>query len=352
MPLPHHTMNYIGARVDSLFLMMPKLLAPFRPKRAIDADTYEQQINFYYDRGFVEAPETFFTFPETAPAYEKIHEAGYGDGKYQVYQFSSGYIPQNPMIRDEYLGFAENRSGYLVRWTHGDAGRKTVLCLHGYMLGEPKQAEKMFKVDRLYQKGLDVALFITPFHWKRAPQAKSLRGIFLQPDDVVMTCECFGQAMYDLSATMQILAALGAGSVGIIGASLGGYNAALFACLSRAPAFCAMMVPAVDFSRPFGPDTARLPFKASPSLQAKMNQVWQLHSPLHFHPRLPLENILIVASEGDRLCPFAHVKALCEKWGWPRHQFMTGGHWLTARPADRGRAWYGFLADMGFIASR
>ena len=346
--LPHNVMNTLGAAVDDVFLMLPKIFAPFRPRRAIDAETYERQLNFYFDQGFVDHPADFFQFPETLPSYKTTSETPYRDGKFQTLQFESTYTPRNPLIREQYLGYANNRTGYFLRWTHGDPNRKTVLCLHGYMLGEPRQAEKMFKVHSLYTMGLDVALFITPFHWRRAPGNPSQRGIFLQPDDVVMTCECIGQTMHDLYATMQILGQVGAGSIGIIGASLGGYNAALFTSLSNTMVFTALMVPAVDFSQPFGPDTAKLPFAPSPSLLEKMNQVWTLHSPLNFTPRISNENILIIASRGDKLCPFEHVKALCEEWAWPRHHFMTGGHWLVLHPKERGRAWYEFLADMGF----
>ncbi|MBI5062021.1 MAG: alpha/beta hydrolase family protein [Desulfatitalea sp.] len=136
------------------------------------------------------------------------------------------------------------------RWHHNQPGRPTVLCLHGFMLGEPKQAERMFRVRQLFELGLDVALFVTPFHWRRAPKGWRSRGMFLQPKDVCMTAEAIGHTMYDLYAAFQILECLGAGRIGLVGASMGGYHAALFSCLSARPAFCAMMVPAVRFKSP------------------------------------------------------------------------------------------------------
>jgi hypothetical protein len=39
----------------------------------------------------------------------------------------------------------------------------------------------------------------------------------------------------------------------MIGASLGGYHAALFICLARLASFAAMMVPELDFSGPMDP---------------------------------------------------------------------------------------------------
>jgi len=341
-------LDFIGSCVDNLFLGIPAILKPLKPKRSINRATYERQINYYIDNGFIDNPETFFTLPEEMPRYTIITQKPYCDGMYQVISYPSNYETKNPLIRDQFDSYTANKTGYLVRWAHGDKGRKTVLCLHGFMLGNPRQAERMFKVRKLFRMGLDVALFITPFHWKRSPGSRTSRHIFLQPDDVVMTCECFGQTMYDLYGSFLILNDIGVGEIGIIGASLGGYNAALFISLTQAASFAVMVVPAVKFSHPYDPDSFRLPFHIDETLREKINLVWELHSPLHLFPKIPKERIMFVASRGDRLCPFEHVRMLCEKWGWPQHYFLTGGHWLVFNNI-RGKAWYNFLIEMGFI---
>ena len=221
--------------------------------------------------------------------------------------------------------------------------------VRGYMLGEPRQANRMFRVGRLFSGGLDVALFIAPFHWKRSAGPLSQRGIYLQPDDVAMTCECVGQNMHDLYGAFRILLDMGAPEIGLIGASLGGYNTALFISLTDIASFGAMMVPAVNFSLPLGPDTARLPFAVDGRFREKIRRVWELHSPLNFRPRLPVEKILVVASRGDLVCPFGYVRELCERWGVRNRHFLTGGHWLIFDREERGRAWYAFLRERGFL---
>lgn len=143
-----------------------------------------------------------------------------------------------------------------------------------------------------------------------------------------------------------------AGEIGLIGASLGGYNAGLFACLSGRVRFAALMVPAVKFTGDFSPKAAKLTFSADDPLLERLNRVWNLHSPLNFHPKIPKDRILVIASRGDKLCPFDHVEALWERWNRPRHLFMTGGHWLVVSAGDRGREWYRFLEDMGFVEAR
>ncbi len=343
-------LDRLGGVADDMFLTIPKLIKPFKPAQTMDRATYEKQVDFYFNQGFVENPADFFQLPGTVPDYETAKSQPFLDGTCTIYRFASRYTPQNPLIRDKFLSFKENRTAYLVKWTHGDAGRKTILCLHGYLLGDPDQAERMFKVKKLYQMGLDVALFITPFHWRRAPKARMLRGIFLQPEDAPMTCECFGQAMHDLYQCICILDRQGADGIGIVGASLGGYNAALIAGLTDRISFSAMMVPAVQFNTgDYRPEAVRHQFRVDERFMEKIKAVWTLHSPLNFTPKIPTDRVLVIASRGDRLCPFENVLSLCEKWGWPRHLFMTGGHWLVFNAKARGRAWYQFLSDMDTI---
>lgn len=319
------------------------------PRHSISREEYEKQIDFYIDNGYADDPASFFSLPSTAPPFSIIEEKPYHDGRYQLIGYESGYMTKNPFIRESYHAHIANRSGYLIRWTHGDRPRNTVLCHHGYMLGEPRQARRMFKVKHLFAAGLDVALFIAPFHWRRSAGPLIKRGIFLQPDNVVMTCECIGQSMYDLSSAFQILFRLNAPRVGLIGASLGGYNTALFVSLTDLAAFGAMMVPAVNFSRPLGPDTARHAFAVDASLRKKIQRVWEMHSPLNFSPRLTAARILVVASRGDLVCPFDYVQTLCDQWHITNRHFLSGGHWLVFNSHERGQAWYAFLDQMGFL---
>ena len=261
-------------------------------------------------------------------------------------------MAKNPLLRERFASFIENRSGYLVRWVHGDGPRNTVLCHHGYMLGHPGQAKRMFRIKKLFDMGLDVALFIAPFHWKRSAGPLMQRGIYLQPNDVGMTCECVGQNMHDLQGAFRILRDMGAKDIGMIGASLGGYNTALFISLTEEASFGALIVPAFNFSRPLGPDTARLSFHVDEGLREKTRRVWELHSPLNFRPKISVDKILVVASRGDLICPFDYTEDYCAKWGINRKFFLRGGHWLIFDKGVRGRAWYDFLGEMGFTGPK
>ncbi len=341
--------DHMGSLFDYCFLSIPHILKPFKPKRTISRSNYEEQVAYYFDNGYVDNPISLFKFSDDLPKYQKISQTPYKNGHRQIFTYNSLFETVNPLIKDYYNSFANNKTGYLVRWTHGDENRKTVICLHGYMLGEPKQAEKMFRVKKLFKSGLDVVLFVSPFHWKRAPDSKALRGIFIQPDDVVMTCEAVLHTMFDLNSSLNILKDLKTGDIGLIGASMGGYNASLFVCLKGTVSFSAMMVPALSYSLPFGPESMKYPFQMDEEFLKKLNTIWEIHSPLKFKPLISKNKILFIASKGDKLCNFNNVKRICEKWDWPRHYFLTGGHWLIFNDRMRGKLWYEFLSEKDFI---
>lgn len=347
--MKEHGLNIIGSLVDEMFLAPGRLIAYFQARRNIDWPAYAREVDFYHEQGYVENPGTFFCLPAQMPAHHIKTSAPYHDGTYQVIAFSSNYEPMNPFMRQRYLSYPENRTGYLIRWVHGDTPRKTVLCLHGFMMGAPREAENMFKIHTLFSMGLDVALCIHPFHWKRIAGLRLARRVYLTLGDTAFTNECIAQSVYDLDNVFMILHDLGMTDIGMVGASLGGYIAGVYACLRREPKFAALMVPALSFLRPMSPDVfyKRAPFDIAWREHAR--RASDFHSPLNLRPQISTENILVVASRGDRLCPFDLVEQLRQRWRLSHCHYRTGGHWLVFDNL-RGMAWYKFLREMGFIS--
>ncbi len=319
----------------------------------VDRERLRSLANFYLGQPYADRTARFFSFPRKPPKAEIVEERPFSDGSVRTYSFRSGYKVRNPGFRDEYLDAKENQTAYLVHWNHGDKMRNTILCCHGYSLGDPGQAERMFRVHRLYGLGLDVALFITPFHWKRA---SSLLQRFSPPFPFrhpVLGLEGFGQAMYDLCSSFLLLEEMGASRIGLIGASLGGYLAALFASLTRRADLVTLIVPFLDFKSlrlPAGPfSREEKSDEGDAALQGKIEALWKIHSPFSHACNLPPDRCLLIASMGDRLCPFEDVKRLYDHWGEPQHFFLRGGHTLFFPRRGRGEAWYRFLHEHGFI---
>ncbi|MEW6440680.1 MAG: hypothetical protein AB1640_07040 [bacterium] len=342
-----------GVGFDEALLASARVLAAARGRAS---ETPSPQLmrdwaSYYLSDSLPRDPDRFFTFPETSPPQTRVLEKRrFREGSFRLYAFPSRYEVRNPAVRELYESFTQNRTAYLAHWQHAGGGRRTLVCCHGWSLGEPRQAQRMFRMSRLYDLGLDVALFVTPFHWRRA---SSLRERLSPPfpfRNPILGLEGFGQAVHDLASSFHLLRDRGASEIGLAGASLGGYLAALFASLTAMPAVVCLIVPLVSFHG------IRLPVPFHPALGGddgaaeRVAELWKIHSPLSRGCRLPPERCLIIAARGDRLCPFEDVQELYERWNRPDHLFLRGGHvWFFPRQA-RGKAWYAFLARNGFIA--
>lgn len=343
-----------GKGFDEFLLHSAKLLRVVQNRSGeLDRERLCSLADFYLGQPYADRPDRFFLFPRKPPRAEIVEERPFGDGSVRTYAFHSGYRVRNPDYREAYLKAKENQTAYLVHWSHGDPMRNTIVCCHGYSLGDPGQAERMFRVRRLYGLGLDVALFITPFHWKRA---SSRLQRFRPPfpfHHPVLCLEGFGQAIYDLSSSFLLLEEMGASRIGLIGASLGGYLAALFASLTRRADLVTLVVPFLDFRSlpvpvgPFSREGKRE--EGGAAVQEEIEALWRIHSPFSHACSLPPDRCLLIASTGDRLCPFEDVKRLYEHWGRPQHFFLRGGHALFFPRRGRGEAWYGFLQEHEFI---
>jgi len=320
-----------------------------------EAGRLGEWISYYLSSPYARQPARFFSFPRKAPLAKVMGERPFMDGVRRLYAFPSGYKVRNPDFQGFFERFEQNRTAFLYHWAHGDKGRRTIVCCHGWSLGDPAQAERMFRVEKLYRMGLDVALFITPFHQRRAASPAERFSPPFPFRHPVLGLEGFGQAMHDLGASFLLLKQLGASRMGIIGASLGGYLVALFVSLSRLAEMAALVVPLVSFHN------LKLPAsifrggagrgKGGGTLDQEIAALWKIHSPLSFSLKLPPERCLLIAAQGDRLCPFEDVRRLCEHWGNPRHLFLQGGHALFFPRSARGAAWYGFLRENGFAES-
>jgi len=343
-----------GKDFDEFLLHSAKVLRVVQTQSdELDRRRLRSLAGFYLSQPYADRPARFFSFPRKPPRAKIVEERPFCDGSVRTYAFRSGYKVRNPDFREAYLKAKENRTAYLVHWTHGDKMRNTILCCHGYSLGDPGQAERMFRMHRLYGLGLDVALFIAPFHWKRA---SSLLQRFRPPfpfHHPVLGLEGFGQAMYDLSSSFLLLEEMGASRIGLVGASLGGYVAALFASLTRKADLVTLIVPFLDFQSlrvpagPFSREESR--DEGSVAVQGEIEALWRIHSPFSHACTLPPDRCLLIASTGDRLCPFEDVKRLYDHWGGPQRFFLRGGHALFFPRRGRGEAWYGFLKEHGFI---
>jgi hypothetical protein len=249
-------------------------------------------------------------------------------------------------IADRYFRHPENGTAAARLFLHADRPRPVVLLLHGYRAGQWSIEERVWPLGWLFERGLDVALPVLPFHAVRA----SRRGGPMFPgSDPRITNEGFRQSVLDLRALMGHLIDRGAPAVGVMGMSLGGYTASLLATVDDRLAFAVPMIPLASIAH-LAESLGR--FTGTPAEQQAQREglgaVHRVVSPLARAPRLGGDRVLVLGAQGDRITTLEHARWLAEHFGAPLHVF-PGGHILQFGRAEAFRAAGRLLGRLGLL---
>ncbi|HLM74171.1 MAG TPA: hypothetical protein VK459_15800 [Polyangiaceae bacterium] len=263
--------------------------------------------------------------------------------------WESGFTPHCADIAERYLGFAQNRSAAARLFLHEGAPRPAVLLVHGYRCGQFAFEERAWPVRWLFERGLDVALTVLPFHAVRAAR----RGPPAFPsNDPRVTNEGFRQAVADLRGLSRFLRDRGAPAVGVMGMSLGGYTTSLLATVDSSLAFAVPIIPLASIA-----DVARHNdrFVGTPDQKRAQHEaldaVHRAVSPFARPPRISPDRTLVVGAAGDQITPVDHARRLAAHFNAPL-EVMAGGHLLQLGRADAFRAIGRMLGRLGMFEER
>ncbi|TAM09549.1 MAG: hypothetical protein EPN72_01770 [Nevskiaceae bacterium] len=258
-------------------------------------------------------------------------KAGGMDGR--RLHFTSGYVPPVGMPDvPHWLEDRRNAQASALVFRRPQAGRPWLIGIHGYRMGGDWLNTRMLP-PRLMSARFDynLVLPVLPLHGPRTVGWRSgdhyLDGALL---DLVFAQ---AQALWDLRRTVAwIRAEDPAARIGVMGFSLGGYNAALLAAYADSLDFCVAGIPLAE---PVAllwdalPQPLRSYFTGRGIEPARINKVMKLVSPLALPPRLPRERLAIFAGTADRVVPPDQPIRLSRHWDVPV-QWYAGGH-LTFR---------------------
>jgi len=321
----------IAGVVDSVAMFgMTRAFSRGGPKRKIEdrRAQIEGLIEIYGDARLVREPDRYFVPPAPLRGLDSERVIARNGSLEQVdLAFRSGFVPHHAAFRDEYLAWREVQTAHARMWRRG-LPRPTAIVLHGWGGGAYWLEERAFAVRWLDRIGLDVVMLQMPFHGRRVPPGLP-NGAFPSPH-VMRTNEAFAHAVSDVRALVGWLLARGAPAVGLAGMSLGGYTTALAATLEDRLAFAVPMIPAVDFAdllwRHGAESAARRRAEAAGVRRDHLEALFRVHSPLSRPVRVAPGRRLIVAGQGDRICPPDHAERLRAHWDdCPIHWF-PGGH--------------------------
>jgi Alpha/beta hydrolase domain containing 18 len=263
----------------------------------------------------------------------------------------SEYRTFEPGIAERYERHAENRLA-AARLLLGPEPRPVAILIHGYMAGRYDVEQRIWPVEWFDRIGLDVALFVLPFHGVRGSERPLGQPPPFPGSDPRMTNEGFRQAMGDFRDLVAWLEARGHGSVGVMGMSLGGYTTALAATVEPSLSFAVPIIPLASLAD-FARDQGRLgESPAHTELQHRaLDAVHRVVSPLNRKPAISGDRVLVVGARADRITPVAHARKIAHHFGAPLDSWH-GGHLLQFGRADKFRRIGRLLDELGLTRRR
>jgi pimeloyl-ACP methyl ester carboxylesterase len=357
--LPGWLLTAVASTIDGIAVRAARLLVD----RALmptpdEMGALRASAGFYAAAPFADDPRHFFRFLDgSRPVPEAtftLRRALAGDGERVAATFRSPYRPANPAYTAEYDGFSENHLVHVELWRHRRGQpRPTVIGLHGFGMGHPALDAVVLMAPTLFAAGLDVALLTLPLHGARAPRSTRFSGQLFANPNVPRINESIAQAVHDIAALMTWLRYRGAGPVGVLGLSLGGYVAALAAALMDDLEFAIPVVaPACfgDLAHRFMATSRLYRSRTDRGLsREEFRAIYRIHSPLAHSPRLANDRVLIIAARGDRVVPAEHAIWLWAHWSGPQLTWFTGSHLVPFGRAHVVREILGFLAGRGLV---
>jgi pimeloyl-ACP methyl ester carboxylesterase len=355
-----------GARADRTILRVIQTLflaTNRRPAEHAGTDTQRDAFALYSDEALVAAPERFFRAPSGPPVATAVREtvvrALPDGGAVTRYRFPSTYRTFDASYQAQYDSYVENRNGYVHAWVHrpvpGAPPPPALIAIHGWAQGTAWVDERALAVAQLYARGLDVHLFVLPFHGPRTPRSSRLSGLLFPSTSVRRTSEGFGQAIHDLRTWAAHLRRDAPDrAVGVLGMSLGGYTTALWASLDPTLTFAVPLIPMVSMADLMWEHGNGMRERAKAEARGitleTMRRAFALHCPLSHRPRLAPERLLILAGLGDRICHPSQARALWEHWGRPHIHWFPGGHLLWFGRREMRSELDRFLQRLGLVA--
>lgn len=302
------------------------------------------------EQGWDDDPARLHPAP-SAPDETYVERARLWGIDYEVLRFESGFASPSALPGDErWLRMEANRHCHVRMMRHPGKPRPWLLCLHGYRMGSAWMDLSLFSPGSLHQRlGLNLIQPVFPLHGPRSVGFKS--GDQFLDGDLADLLHAQMQTLWDIRRTLAWLRRHEPEArVGVLGYSLGGYNAALLAGYERELDFVVAGIPVVDLATALWGvmPPAHLRYFAARGLdEARYRRLLAPVSPLSRPPLAESARLHIFAAAGDRIVQPEHPLALSQHWQVPV-QWFQGSHLSVRRERLPGQVLRRAIAGAGW----
>ncbi|MCI0749331.1 MAG: prolyl oligopeptidase family serine peptidase [Nevskiales bacterium] len=279
-------------------------------------------------KGWLEHPESLHRAPPV-PDRVYVQQARIYGRDYERLNYASGFTLDPALPRAEnWVQHPNNHQAAAWVLRHPGPPRPWLVCVHGYRMGEPWLDFLLFPPRWLHERlGLNVLMPVLPLHGPRRRGLRSGDG-YLDGDPLeLLYAET--QALWDLRRALAwIRSQEDAARIGVLGYSLGGYNAGLLVQYEKNLDFAVAGIPAVDLAASMLrhlPPPHREYFSIEGLTLERYRTVLRPVSPLTRPPLLARERLYIFAGAADRIVLPDQPLQLARHWNVPI-QWYQGGH--------------------------
>lgn len=286
--------------------------------------------------GWADTPEALHGSPKAPVEVTTERRTAHGR-TFEWLAFDSDYAPPPELPgMTQWQNFDANQRVHARVFRHDDGPRPWLMCIHGYRMGTPSMDFSLFHINHLHHRlGLNLIMPILPLHGVRSAGRMSGGNFLDGPMTNLYHAEA--QTLRDLRRCLAWLrTGESAANIGVLGYSLGGYNAALLAAFEPALACVIAGIPMTSIADTLWrhmPTVDRRYIEACGLSRARASDLMAPVSPLHVPPRIPRERRYILAGTGDQLIPPAQPLALWHHWDEPAIHWYQGTHLSVRREA-------------------
>ena len=278
-------------------------------------------------RGWYRKPEKLHAEPE-APSHVRVERHSIYGFEYESLRFASAYaLDRSIPGAERWAAYHENDQCAAWVMRH-NADRPWLMCIHGYRMGNPWLDFRLFDPRWLHQRlGFNLICPILPLHGPRKHGWRS--GDEYLDGDFMDVFHAEVQALWDLRRTLAWLRMQEKNPrVGVMGFSLGGYNAALLAQYAEDLDFVIAGIPATDLSASLLaniPDLHRRYYESLGADETAFREVLHPVSPLARKPLVDAEHRHVFGGALDRIITPGEIPKLAEHWE-TEPVWYPGGH--------------------------